>query len=142
MGITIVTIIHQPRQKNFAALDHLLLFNAGRMIYQGCESDVQSYLEYVGFRSPEHGNSADVAMDIIAGQGQLYEPTGEFDLQAVIEHCKIHQYSLQKHCSVLSISTRETQALRSSMKLAWRTLVATDLLLLLALRHRPNSSQK
>jgi hypothetical protein len=117
LGITIVTIIHQPRQEIFESLDNLLLFGAGRMIFQGPESDVQGYFENVGFKFPEHANPADVVMDIIAGQGQLYKPVGETGLPALIEHWKNYQYSLQKHASVLSVSQQETQALRSSIKM-------------------------
>lgn len=117
LGITIVTIIHQPRQEIFESLDNLLLFGAGRMIFQGPESDVQGYFKNVGFKFPEHANPADVVMDIIAGQGQLYKPVGETGLPALIEHWKNHQYSLQKHASVLSVSQQETQALRSSIKM-------------------------
>ncbi len=94
LGITIVTIIHQPRQEIFESLDNLLLFGAGRMIFQGPGSDVQGYFENVGFKFPEHANPADVVMDIIAGQGQLYKPVGETGLPALIEHWKNHQYNL------------------------------------------------
>ena len=117
LGITIVTIIHQPRQEIFESLDKLLLFGAGRMIFQGPESDVQGYFENVGFKFPEHANPADVVLDIIAGQGQLYKPAGETGLPALIEHWKNHQCSLQKHSSVLSVSQQEMQALRSSIKM-------------------------
>lgn len=126
LGITIVTIIHQPRQEIFESLDNLLLFGAGRVIYQGPENEVQGYFENVGFKFPEHANPADVIMDIIAGQGQLYKPAGETGLPALIEHWKSKQYSLSKHSSTMSISPQETNALRRSIKMRgapwWRQI--------------------
>ncbi|KAL8791300.1 MAG: hypothetical protein Q9195_005989 [Heterodermia aff. obscurata] len=115
LGITIVSIIHQPRQEIFESLDNLLLFGAGRMIYQGPENRVQDYFEDVGFRFPKHGNPADVIMDIIAGQGSLYKPSGDTDIIHLIEHWKNRELNLRNHASIQSVSTNETQALRKTI---------------------------
>lgn len=73
LGITVVTIIHQPRQEIFESLDTLMLFGAGRMIYSGKVAEAKRYFEGCGFNFPQHGNPADVMIDIIAGQGHLYK---------------------------------------------------------------------
>ena len=73
LGITIVTIIHQPRHEIFEALDSILLFGAGRVIYSGKEAEAQAYFEDCGFNFPQGYNPADAIMDIIAGQGHLYK---------------------------------------------------------------------
>ena len=116
LGITVVSIIHQPRQEIFESLDNLLLFGAGRMIYQGPENRVQDYFEDVGFRFPKHGNPADVIMDIIAGQGSLYKSSGDTDIIHLIEHWKNRELNLRNHVSMQSVSNNETQALRKSIK--------------------------
>ena len=116
VGITVVTIIHQPRQEIFESLDNLFLLGAGRMIYQGPKNEVQPYFENVGFRFPEHSNPADVIMDIIAGQGHIYKPLGESGVQPLIDHWKNQQSNFQMHASILAVSTQETQALQRSLK--------------------------
>ena len=117
LGITVVTIIHQPRQEIFESLDNLLLFGAGRMIYSGPEDRVQQYFEDVGFRFPPHGNPADAVMDIIAGQGRVYKLSGDTDVIHLIEHWKNRELNFRKHASLQSVSTQETQALRKSIRM-------------------------
>ncbi len=116
LGITVVTIIHQPRQEIFESLDTLLLFAAGRMIYQGPESTVQTYFENVGFHFPEHGNPADTIMDIIAGQGHLYKKSGDTGVQPLIEYWHNRQHSLQNLGQSPADSIQDNMALRRSIK--------------------------
>jgi ABC-type multidrug transport system ATPase subunit len=52
IGITIVTIIHQPRRETFESLDNLLLLGAGKIIYQGSQDHVEPYFEQLGFEFP------------------------------------------------------------------------------------------
>ena len=54
LGITVITIIHQPRQEIFEALDSLILLANGRMIYQGKEDNVHRYFEQAGFIFARH----------------------------------------------------------------------------------------
>ena len=91
LGITVVTIIHQPRQEIFEALDSILLLGAGRVIYAGKEAEVQAYFENCGFKFPECHNPADTIMDIIAGQGHLYKKLGDTDVSHLIEQWKYRQ---------------------------------------------------
>ena len=91
LGITVVTIIHQPRQEIFEALDSVLLLGAGRVIYMGKEAEAQHYFEDCGFSFPESHNPADTIMDIIAGQGHLYKKSGDTDVSHLIEQWKYRQ---------------------------------------------------
>ncbi|RDW58104.1 hypothetical protein BP6252_13515 [Coleophoma cylindrospora] len=86
LGITVVTIIHQPRQEIFDSLDSLVLLGAGRMIYQGPQIHMQPYFEQLGFTFPKHGNPADAMGDIIAGEGRLYKPHGDATVQGLIDN--------------------------------------------------------
>ena len=118
LGITIVTIIHQPRHEIFDALDDLLLFGAGRMIYSGKEADVQNYFEQCGFEFPKNGNPADIIMDIIAGKGQLYKKAGNTDVQHLIEYWKDRQDSLKGSPPTTSPpSSAEITALKRTVKM-------------------------
>ncbi len=61
LGMTIVTIIHQPRQEIFDSLDSLVLLGEGRMIYRGPTSGIQSHFGDLGYRFPKHHNPADIS---------------------------------------------------------------------------------
>ncbi|KAI4150800.1 MAG: hypothetical protein L6R39_002169 [Caloplaca ligustica] len=93
LNITVITIIHQPRAEIFESLDSLLLFGKGRVVYQGPERDVRAYFEHLGFRFPLSGNPADTIMDIIAGQGHLYKPSGDSGIWPLIHNWKATQES-------------------------------------------------
>lgn len=95
LGITVVTIIHQPRHEIFETLDSILLFGAGRVIYSGKEAEAQAYFEECGFKFPEGDNPADTIMDIIAGQGHLYKKLGDTDVSHLIEQWRYRQDALK-----------------------------------------------
>ena len=95
LGITVVTIIHQPRHEIFEALDNILLLGAGRVIYSGKETEVQAYFEDSGFSFPEARNPADTIMDIIAGQGHLYKSSGNTDISHLIEQWRYRQDAMK-----------------------------------------------
>ena len=117
LGITVVTIIHQPRQEIFESLDTLMLFGAGRMIYSGKVAEAKRYFEGCGFNFPQHGNPADVMIDIIAGQGHLYKKSGDTNIQALIEHWKHRQQSSPiTNRQTPPLSMKDTLALRRSVK--------------------------
>ena len=116
LGITIVTIIHQPRQEIFDSLDSILLLGAGRMIYQGQRSEVQGYFEGVGFKFPEHSNPADTIMDIIAGQGHLYKKTGDTGVEPLIEYWQTRQQNNYPVSEAGTVSVQEAKALRRSIR--------------------------
>lgn len=136
MGITIVTIIHQPRQEIWESLDSLILFGAGRLIYHGPGNGAVKYFQYeCGFSFPSHGNPADTVMDIIAGQGHLYKRSGDTNVQSLIEN-----WSQKDHCTRSTsrdsvTDVKDMQALRETIKMRgasfihqiwfcfWRSLV-------------------
>ncbi|KAL8805817.1 MAG: hypothetical protein Q9182_001729 [Xanthomendoza sp. 2 TL-2023] len=97
LNITVITIIHQPRAEIFGSLDSLILFGKGRVIYQGPEREVQPYFENLGFDFPRSGNPADTIMDIIAGQGHLYKPSGDTGIWSLIHNWKQRQDSQKQH---------------------------------------------
>ncbi|KAG4440935.1 hypothetical protein IFR05_003564 [Cadophora sp. M221] len=90
LGMTIVTIIHQPRQEIFESLDSLVLLGQvlgqGRMIYCGTQIEMQPHFEGIGFQFPPHSNPADVMGDIIAGEGRNYKPTGDATVESLIQY--------------------------------------------------------
>ena len=95
LGITVVTIIHQPRHEIFEALDSILLLGTGRIIYSGNEAAAQAYFEDCGFNFPESHNPADTIMDIIAGQGHLYKKLGDTDVSHLIEQWRYRQDAMK-----------------------------------------------
>ncbi|KAI4166144.1 MAG: hypothetical protein LQ342_000030 [Letrouitia transgressa] len=116
LNITVITIIHQPRQEIFESLDSLMLFGAGRVVYQGPGKDVQAYFRSLGFNFPGYGNPADTIMDIIAGQGHLYKPSGDTGIWSLIEHWKQCQRNQRILSGSTGISTEDTAALRRSIR--------------------------
>ena len=95
LGITVVTIIHQPRHEIFEALGSILLLGMGRVVYSGKMADAQGYFKDRGFRFPEGHNPADTMMDIIAGQGHLYKKSGDTDVMHLIEQWKYRQDAIR-----------------------------------------------
>lgn len=66
-GITVLTVIHQPRYEIFQMFDNvLLLAKGGNTVYMGPAKDVLSYFELHGFRCPERMNPADFFLDVVA----------------------------------------------------------------------------
>jgi ABC-type multidrug transport system ATPase subunit len=117
LGITVVTIIHQPRQEIFESIDNLILLGAGRMIYQGKTSEVASYFNNIGFTFPQNVNPADVLMDIIAGSGRMYKRIGDVGLEALIEHWSGSRNGSSRPSSVeISMTKEDVVALRNSIK--------------------------
>lgn len=73
IGVTVVSIIHQPRTEIYHCLDNVLLLSEGQQMYQGKASDASSYFTKLGFQFRLDFNPADIIMDIITGQGQKYQ---------------------------------------------------------------------
>lgn len=77
LGVTVIAIVHQPREKIFYEFDQLLLLASGRSVYSGATEGVQSYFESMGFAFPQQANPADTLMDIITGDGAQYTTSTE-----------------------------------------------------------------
>lgn len=72
LGVTTISIIHQPREQIFYGFDSLLLLAQGRSLFCGPTDEVQGYFESLGFAFPQRANPADTLMDIITGDGAQY----------------------------------------------------------------------
>ena len=69
LGITVVTVIHQPRFSVFRCFSHCMLFaKGGRLVYLGPTGSIQRYFESLGFTLPGGENVADWFIDIVSGQ--------------------------------------------------------------------------
>lgn len=86
LGMTVITIIHQPRMEIFEMLDDLLLLGNGQQIYEGPEDQVQDFFGKMGFVFPPHANYGDVVTDIITGNGRIYKQAGDISKDALIAH--------------------------------------------------------
>ena len=115
LGITVVSIIHQPRREIFDALDSLLLLGEGRLLYSGQQTDVQEYFEQCGFKFPKEGNIADQIMDIIGGQGKLYKRSGETSISSLTEQWSYRQANLKPVQSMVGPSPAEVAALKKTV---------------------------
>ncbi len=72
IGVTVVSIIHQPRTEIYSCLDYVLLLAEGQQVYQGKASEAPSYFTKLGFTFRSDFNPADIIMDVINGQGQKH----------------------------------------------------------------------
>ncbi|KAJ3158449.1 hypothetical protein HDU86_002918 [Geranomyces michiganensis] len=69
LGLTVVSVIHQPRYEIFADFDDiLLLVPGGRTAYHGPTYGARPYFESLGCEFPDRANEADVLMDILSGK--------------------------------------------------------------------------
>lgn len=68
-GITVITVIHQPRYEIFNMFDTLLLLGkGGRTVYLGPKDRVEEFFEKeLSFTKPNGSNLADFIIDISAG---------------------------------------------------------------------------
>ena len=115
LGITVITIIHQPRHEIFDSLDSLLLIGGGRLLYFGQQTDVQEYFEQCGFKFPKEGNIADQIMDIIGGQGKLYKRSGDTSISSLTEQWSYRQANLDIAQPTVGPSPLELAALRKTV---------------------------
>jgi len=68
LGLTIITVIHQPRYSIFSSF-HTVLFlgQGGRTVFLGPTNNVINYFDTLGFTLPQHENPADFVCDVISG---------------------------------------------------------------------------
>jgi len=68
LGMTIVTVVHQPRYGIFVLFDEVLLLGkAGRTVFQGPSTAALPYFNSLGFELPPNENPADFCLDVISG---------------------------------------------------------------------------
>jgi hypothetical protein len=126
LGVTVVAIVHQPREKIFYEFDQLLLLASGRSVYSGATEGVHSYFESMGFVFPQKANPADTLMDIITGDGSQYVMSSEkhdWDIQHLVDEWKrTGQY--MTHTRHLSVYGSESQT-RHSRRISNQSLNST-----------------
>ncbi|KAI9330528.1 hypothetical protein BDR26DRAFT_807373 [Obelidium mucronatum] len=73
VGLTVVSIIHQPRIEIFNTFDDvLMIIPGGKTAYFGPVKKAKSYFEdFLGFQFDKESNPADVMMDILSGRGKM-----------------------------------------------------------------------
>ena len=68
LGLTIITVVHQPRYSIFSSFHTVLLLGqGGRTVYLGRTEECMAYFDSLGFEQPENENPADFIMDVISG---------------------------------------------------------------------------
>ncbi|ORY50101.1 P-loop containing nucleoside triphosphate hydrolase protein, partial [Rhizoclosmatium globosum] len=75
VGLTVVSIIHQPRIEIFNTFDDVLMIvPGGKTAYFGPVKKAVLYFEsFLGFQFDKGSNPADVIMDILSGRGKMKE---------------------------------------------------------------------
>ena len=63
-GTSVLFTIHQPSSEVFAAFDHLILLNRGRVMYQGSVMNVPTFFEACACPVPPNYNPADWIMTV------------------------------------------------------------------------------
>ncbi|CAB9504481.1 Putative white-brown complex homolog protein 30 [Seminavis robusta] len=63
-GASVLTTIHQPSSKVFKLIDHLILMNQGRCMYQGSVQGVPLHFSLRGYPIPENYNPADFILEV------------------------------------------------------------------------------
>ncbi|KAJ3277862.1 hypothetical protein HDU76_010140, partial [Blyttiomyces sp. JEL0837] len=72
LGLTIVSVIHQPRVEIFNSFDDVLMIApGGRTAYFGPVKGAQTYFESLGYKFELSANPADILMDILSGRGVI-----------------------------------------------------------------------
>lgn len=101
LGVTTITIIHQPREQIFNGFDNILLLGLGSEIYAGPTSEAPGYFDSLGFTFPSRANPADIIMDIINGEGYEYRQDhamSETPVAKLIENWRTrHQREVPAH---------------------------------------------
>lgn len=86
LGITVVTVIHQPRYSVFRCFSHcLLLAKGGRTAFLGPTGAIHGYFDRRGFELPKGENVADWFIDIVSGQSIRKLEDGTVDREFVPE---------------------------------------------------------
>ncbi|KAI5844501.1 ABC transporter-like protein [Morchella snyderi] len=94
LGVTVVSVIHQPRTEIFECLDNILLIAEGRPLWQGGRVDMITYFKSHGFNFKPTFNPADIVMDVISGQGHRHRSLPrENEIQYLISKWQISKSS-------------------------------------------------
>jgi ABC-type multidrug transport system ATPase subunit len=73
LGMTVVTVIHQPRYSIFSSFDQVLLLGVGgRTVFSGPAANALPYFTTLGFKMDATDNPADFFMDVISGERERF----------------------------------------------------------------------
>eukprot|EP01119_Soliformovum_irregulare_P019516 TRINITY_DN6197_c1_g1_i1.p1 TRINITY_DN6197_c1_g1~~TRINITY_DN6197_c1_g1_i1.p1 ORF type:complete len:781 (+),score=218.38 TRINITY_DN6197_c1_g1_i1:3-2345(+) len=111
IGMTVVTVIHQPRYEIFQSFDDVILLSpGGHVAYIGPVNRVQEYFVSLGFQFDPRENPADVLMDIISGNiqangehvdlGKAWEDQVEFNLKVEDENLEVEEMDILDNVQV------------------------------------------
>jgi ABC-type multidrug transport system ATPase subunit/Ca2+-binding EF-hand superfamily protein len=94
-GMTVITVIHQPRYSIFERFDQVILMGGGKTVYSGPSRGALPYFKGLGFSITTNENPADFYMDVIGGQSHCFDlddPRAEkwkmFDPNELVERWK------------------------------------------------------
>ena len=65
----VILSIHQPSMKSFLSMDKILLLGAGRVMYDGSPSEVETYMEDRGFPRPPMESVAEHMLEVVSCSG-------------------------------------------------------------------------
>lgn len=66
-GTTVCVVLQQPRPEIFARVDHLVLMQAGSIVFEGLSADAAPYLRGLGFAQSPDTSDADFCVDVLNG---------------------------------------------------------------------------
>jgi len=68
-GRTVITVIHQPAWRTFCLFDYLVLFQGGRVVYEGRAAQCEHYMSKIGYVAPERANPIDFYFSALQKDG-------------------------------------------------------------------------
>jgi ABC-type multidrug transport system ATPase subunit len=83
LGMTVISVIHQPRVEIFKKFDDVLcIAPGGRTAYLGPTLACRPYFEKLGYEFQVGANEADVLMDILSGSGR--NPVNDYSISELV----------------------------------------------------------
>lgn len=114
LGITIVSVIHQPRAEIFECFDDILMLAPGGITaYLGPQKSIIPYFSKLGFHFPINANSADVLMDILSGKGEKADKSA-YTVESLTRHWQ--EISLNRSDGVKPATTAEGTAMNKVIR--------------------------
>ena len=98
-GVTVCSVIHQPRKFIYDLFDSLILLGVGgRMVYHGPADQAEAYFNTLNYALPQGESVADWLIDISSGR---LEPTNKVNerkniLKAAVKTLGLHGSTKQK----------------------------------------------
>jgi len=119
-GLSIMCVIHQPRQLVFNEFTHVLLLGeGGKTVYWGRREMLVPYLESLGFSNSQNENPADWMIDVCSGHETRIDPaTGQEDKEFVCPDNLFALWEQEQKPNVFSNDFKWTQGDPSPAELA------------------------